>query len=66
MVRGSSSCWSRGVITIPQAAGNRDAGCGNRDAGCGMRDAGGVLGVVRDWDGQGSTLRRPYIPQVIG
>ena len=31
-----------------------------------MWDAGGVLRVVRDWDGQGSTLRRPYIPQVIG
>ena len=44
----------------------KQPGIGMRDVGCGMWDAGGVLGVVRDQDGQGSTLRCPYIPQVIG
>ena len=56
MIRGSSSL---GVVVIPQAAGNRDAGCR-------IQDVGGVLRITRDRDGQGSTLRCPYIPQVIG
>ena len=30
MIRGSSSCWSLGVVVILQAAGNRDVGCGVR------------------------------------
>ena len=31
--KGSSSCWSRGVVAIPQAAWNRDVGCGRSPQG---------------------------------
>ena len=47
-------------------SGSRSDSASSWEWGCGMRDAGGVLGVTRDRDGQGSTLRCPYIPQVIG
>ena len=55
----------RGELQLSESGSCSDS-ASSREYGCGMQDAGGVLGVARDRDGQGSTLRDPYIPQVIG